>query len=88
MDDDIVTRLRYSARTCNHGFPNGAGDSFPDPTYCGGCLRLSDAADEIERLRSAGDALYAWITVNATTVQQQRLTYDRVMAQWEEARRG
>lgn len=51
MSGDIVERLRYAARACNHGFPNGAGDSFPDPTYCGGCLRLTDAADEIERLR-------------------------------------
>ena len=50
MADDIVTRLRYAARTCNHGFPNGAGDSFPDPTACGGCMRLAYAADEIERL--------------------------------------
>lgn len=51
MADDIVNLLRYAARGCNHGLPNGAGDSFPDPTSCHGCLRLFDAADEIERLQ-------------------------------------
>jgi len=51
--DDILTRLRYAARTCGHGWPNGTPDHLPDPITCGACVRLDDAADEIERLRAA-----------------------------------
>lgn len=49
---------------------------------------MDAAADEIERLRAAGNALHAWITVNATSIQQERASHDAVLTAWEEARRG
>ena len=45
-----------------------------------------DMKAEIERLRAAGDALHAWIIVNATSQQQDM--FGKVLADWEEARRG
>lgn len=49
--DDIVTRLRYAVRRCNHDWDLG-GEWFPEPTVCTDCIRQTEAADEIERLRS------------------------------------
>jgi hypothetical protein len=49
---------------------------------------LAELIAENERLRAAGDALHAWITINATFIQQERITFGRVLDAWEEARRG
>ena len=49
---------------------------------------IKPRSDEIERLRAAGDALHAWITINATSTQQEHRDYDQVLDAWEEARRG
>ncbi len=48
MTDDIVTRLRESGEWDTH--PMGGREWFPDEL-------CEEAADEIERLREAGDAL-------------------------------
>lgn len=47
----VGTRLRQRAKQCNHGYPNGCGPYYPDPTECSNCLWMREAADEIERLR-------------------------------------
>lgn len=70
----------------------GRRDSSPS-THWDGCITahpicaLAWALDEITRLRTAGDALHAWITINATSAQQERRDYNQVLDAWE-ARRG
>ena len=65
---DIVTRLR------NHMVPDLPGDI---------CIRCK-AADEIERLRAAGDAL----AVAFRTLGGLDVAHDAALRAWEEARRG
>ena len=72
--NDIVDRLRAAAKSGDLAL----GQSFD-------CLAV---AEEIERLRAAGDALHAWITINATSAQQESHDYNQVLDAWEEARRG
>lgn len=72
MADDIVTRLRVI---------HCAAD---DLTPCGTCLTCQ-AADEIERLRAAGDALaeaYAWIMLHHEQI------IDDPLVKWRDVRRG
>ena len=86
MADDIVTRLRII---------HCAGD---DLTPCGTCL-ICQAADEIERLRAAGDELAEclryWESMRAELSPGRRVVViggvayaDRdALRTWEEARR-
>jgi len=72
--DDIVTRLRNPQLPCiciDVVLPS-----------CHPCNARLDAADEIERLRAAGDALVNALETNmmATAVV--------LLNQWKEARRG
>ena len=74
MADDIVTRLRNPQLPCiciDVVLPS-----------CHPCNARLDAADEIERLRAAGDALVNALETNmmATAVV--------LLNQWKEARRG
>ena len=72
--DDIVDRLR----------------SWADMFKGGHAQKLTrDAADEIERLRTAGDALAYWL--RAETVNGAMAVCDgtnEAMNAWQEARRG
>jgi len=74
VTDDIVTRLRHVAWLAEEG---------SDVTDL-----AATAADEIVRLRDAGNQLHAWVTVNATSIQQERVSHDKVLTAWEEACRG
>ena len=78
MSDDLTTRLRvlYCA--------------LDDLTPCGTCLTCQ-AADEIERLRKAGDALSDLVTRRLphhgwTTADRDAAS--ALLDAWEEARRG
>lgn len=71
MADDIVTRLRTNARMCNHGYPNGLGDSFPSPTECSSCRMWLACADEIERLRVEINDSTKALSRNATALMKQ-----------------
>lgn len=73
MDDSVVKQLRRMAMRTT--------DSEERNT-------LTGAADEIVRLRVAGDQLHAWMTINSTSSQQNRADLDKVLKTWEEARRG
>ena len=46
-----------------------------------------ERADYIDQLLAAGNALHAWITVNATTAQQGP-SLDNLLDSWLEARHG
>lgn len=49
---------------------------------------LNEANAKLSRLRAAGDMLHAWITVNTTAFQRERPSHDKVLSDWDEARRG
>lgn len=51
MSNDILFRLRYAVRICDHDWNLGS-EWYPQPTECNSCLRQKEAADEIERLRT------------------------------------
>ena len=68
MADDIVTRLRRVGEQFRYNTPDALA------------AHINDAADEIERLRAAGDALVA-------AIRAHDLTEERIKA-WEEACRG
>ena len=73
MADDIVTRLRNWGRA-----RSGSGDR---------CERMHrEAADEIERLRAAGDALAK--AVDDTWWPDYPCDFPDLLAAWQEARRG
>jgi hypothetical protein len=72
--DDIVTRLRI--------IHCAADDLIP----CGTCL-ICQAADEIERLRAAGDALAECLRYWADFADE-AYPDDDALRTWEEARRG
>ena len=69
--DDIVDRLR---NTCT------ANDACRHAACLGYCLPL-EAADEIERLRAAGDALVDSLNFSRADIRA-------AVAVWQEARRG
>ena len=73
MADDIVTRLRII---------HCAAD---DLTPCGTCLTCQ-AADEIERLRAAGDALAECLRYWANFADE-AYPDDDALRTWQEARR-
>jgi hypothetical protein len=76
LTDDIVTRLRII---------HCAAD---DLTPCGTCLTCQ-AADEIERLRIAGDLLAAALRVETVNGQMAVCDgTDEAFQTWREARRG
>jgi hypothetical protein len=74
VTDDIVTRLRII---------HCAAD---DLTPCGTCL-ICQAADEIERLRAAGDELAEHLS-NWAYSTEHALSEHRALETWEEVRRG
>lgn len=77
MADDIVTRLRERQREVEEWWPNG-----DEPLTLAGV-----AADEIERLRAAGDALaerLRWWTDDTDEAYPDH----RVLQTWEEIRHG
>lgn len=73
MTDDIVTKLRYRARVCNHGrhpnAPDGAEVYVTVP--CDRCEPLIQAADEIERLQAENDGLCIRIYTLLKKLEQQ-----------------
>ena len=89
MADDIVTRLRNAAdehfdqdcRLENDREPHGAYGELCHAEVMG------NAADEIERLRVAGERLYA-ICVLARAPFGHRAMLRHAMQKWQEARRG
>lgn len=60
--------------------------NFPNEHLTWEQCNAREAASVIKSLRAAGDALHAWIIVNATSQQQDM--FGKVLAGWEEARRG
>jgi len=79
--DDIVTRLRQAEWYCNRSEEcMGTCDKRHARRNCPDPDTSHEAADEIERLRAAGDALHA-------AVRNHDLTEAHLRA-WEEARRG
>lgn len=83
MSDDIVTRLRNTARMCDHDW-NLGNDWYPAPTECISCVRQREAADEIERLRTMGDDLAkAYRYLGGLEV-----AYDLPLRAWEDTSRG
>ena len=73
MADDIVGRLRQMAKA------NG----------CEAGMGCSEAADEIERLRAAGDVLAEWTAVDHSVEQcEDGCEYFAALRAWQEARRG
>jgi hypothetical protein len=96
--DDIVTRFRTAATCCNHGYPNGLGDSFPAPTSCARCASFKEAADEIERLRAVllpYQVAYGAVIAAGTAAVEATASghwvrdwWARAIAAWEEVRRG
>lgn len=68
MGDDIVARLRQMAKA--NGCEAGRG--------------CSEAVDEIERLRAAGDLLAAYVVLNVPPTAMCFAAVER----WREARRG
>ena len=79
MADDIVTRLRII---------HCAAD---DLTLCGTCL-ICQAANEIERLRAAGDALATrlrwWTDGSDRWWTDEAYPDHQALQTWEQARRG
>lgn len=88
MADDIVTRLHFAAdehlyRICKPDSPDthGAhGDICHEQV-------MTAAADEIERLRAAGDELAEHLS-NWAYSTEHALSDHRALETWEEARRG
>jgi hypothetical protein len=74
--DDIVTRLRDRQRELEFWWP----DDDPPLTWVG------EAADEIERLRAAGDALAERLRWWTDVAREAAASV--VLQTWEEARRG
>lgn len=74
MDDDIVARLREGFDRRTSLVSNGITSVRADTQL------MKEAADEIERLRAAGDALVAAI--------RNHMLSEKDIRAWEEARRG
>ena len=78
MSGDIVERLRSQHSDVRQG---AIYSKQEDPAWDA----TADAADEIERLRAAGDALVQLICLNPNTPSQE--DWDAAIAAWKEARR-
>lgn len=78
MTDDIVARLREEYFTCEC-FGLGSGD-------CSRCESDKQAADEIERLRAAGDRL--WKAMSRHDLASECHQCQDMIQAWKETRRG
>jgi hypothetical protein len=88
--DDIVTRLRSAGKCLDGHICSKCDREVRDDMGCK-CVchdyPWGDAADEIERLRAAGDELAEHLS-NWAYSTEHALSEHRALETWEEARRG